>query len=253
MTAQDGAADGSQPRGPWPQLRAAFVIFHVAAVLLGSVPAPEGGMRKAAWQDPTVKDELSAWAGRVRSVGLEVSDEDFQERLWDLAVGYSQLRESVLAPFQPYYRRLGVNQSWRMFIAPHRYPARLHIEVREGGAWRTVYTARSREATWRAHQLDHDRMRSAVFRYAWASYGRSWRQLSDWLALRAAEDFPDATAVRLRYFKQKSPSPAEVLSGQEPPGSWIRTRTLELAPLRAGATEPSADQDPPAPTPKALP
>lgn len=224
--------------GAWAQLRAALVALHVAAVVLAAVPAPEGAMRRSAWQDPTVQDELRAWAERLRGLGLELSDAAFQERLWQVAARYTAARRAALAPFQPYYRYLGVHQSWRMFVAPHRYPSRLHIEVREGQTWRTVYVARAPDQAWLGEVLDNHRMRSALFRYAWPQYGRTWRELGDWVAARAAVDFPTASHVRLRYWKQRTPSPQEARAGREPRGEWTRAREVPLAPLRPAAPAP---------------
>ncbi len=240
-----GASEGSPSPGQrwWRQLRAVLVLVHVAAILLAAIPAPEGGMNRAAWKDPTVQDELNAWAARLRSAGMELGDEEFQAALWSVGTRYTAVRSFVLRPLRPYYRYLGTNQSWRMFVAPHRYPARLHIDVEEDGAWRPVYVARSPEYRWRARQLDDDRVRAALFRYAWPAYARSWRAFAAWVAARAAADFPGAQRVRLRYDKRRTPSPAEALAGEQPPGRWVRTRIIELAPLRSQAASGATARD----------
>lgn len=239
-----GARGGHRGRAAWRQLRALLVLVHVVAVGLAALPAPEGGMNRAAWKDPTVQDELNTWAARLRAAGLDLGDEEFQAVLWNLGTRTIAARKLVLRPLQPYYRFLGTHQSWRMFVAPHRYPARLHIDVEEGGAWRPVYVARSPEYRWRARQLDDDRMRAAIFRYAWPAYARAWRSFSAWVATRAAADFPEARRVRLRYDKRRTPSPAEVEAGVEPPGRWIRTRIIDLEPLRDhGAGSPADPGD----------
>ncbi len=211
----------------WAHIRAVLVAFHVLAVVLMALPAPSGGMRRSAWKDPTVQAELTAWADR-----LGQDHQVFEDRLWEVATAFMDLRHAVLAPFQPYYRYAGTTQSWRMFVAPHRYPARLHIDIDRGEGWEPVYVARHPEHDWLGHHLDHDRMRSAVFRYAWKHYRRMFRLFSDWLAIEAARDFPEASRIRVRYFKYKTLSPAEALAGAEPEGHWLEGEIRMLEPRR---------------------
>ncbi|MCB9777060.1 MAG: hypothetical protein H6742_00685 [Alphaproteobacteria bacterium] len=227
-TAEPARVPSPAPQGLRAHLRAAFVVFHVAAVLLAAMPAPDGGMKRAAWKDRTVQEEFAAWTGRLQGLGVEIEQPELEERLWTLAVAWQGGRQQLLRPFQPYYQYAGAWQSWRMFVAPHRYPGRLHIDLRRGGTWETIYVARDPDRGWLGRQLDHDRMRSVIFRYAWPQYGRAWRHWCAWVAAQAATDFPDADAIRLRYWKARTPSPDEARSGAEPPGQWIRTRTLAL-------------------------
>lgn len=216
-----------------PHLRAAFVLFHLAAVILMAVPAPAGGMKKAAWQDPTVQAEFAVWVNRFNALGAELTPAEFEQRLWDFSVGFMDARNAVLKPFRPYYHWCGTWQTWRMFIAPHRFPARLEIDLsEERGEYRTLYAARSDEHTWLRPQLDHGRMRAAMFRYGWSSYGRSWEQFADWAAVRAAAEFPEAEHLRLRMWKYKTPTPAQVRAGEEPAGRWVNVQLRALAPLR---------------------
>lgn len=210
--------DGSP--GIWIRVRAALIALHVFAVVAMAVPSPEGGLNRSAWKDPTVQGEFAAWTGRLNAVGVQVGQAELEEWAWGFAQGWERTRGAVLAPFMPYYRYCGTWQSWRMFVAPHRYPARLHIDVRRGGAWEPVFVERSAEHTWRRHQLDHDRMRAAIFRYGWRHFRKAYNTFATWVAARAAEDFPDATEVRLRFWKYRTASPEEVRTGTEPEGSW---------------------------------
>jgi hypothetical protein len=216
----------------WPQVRAALIALHLIAITLMAVPSPQGGMSRAAWKEPTVQGEFAAWAGRLDRVGIHLTTAELEERLWDAAVLYEDVRDTVLAPFMPYYRYCGTWQSWRMFVAPHRYPSRLHIEVREGESWRPIYIARSDQFAWHRRQLDHDRMRAAVFRYAWRHYRRRYSTFGRWVAGQVAQDFPDAEEVQLRFYKYRTPSPVEVRSGTEPKGSFSKPLRFDLADFR---------------------
>jgi len=193
-------------------LRAAFVLFHLLAITLVSLPSVGGGMRRSAWRTPTVQAEFDAWTARLQGLGLAVDREGLEDRLWAFASGYEDGRDKVLGVFEPYYR-LGTWQSWRMFVAPHRFPARLEIEIGEGQGWTPVYVARSSTHDWLAGALDHDRFRAATFRYGWAHYRVARHKFVDWVALRAAEDFPEAQSVRVSFVRYRTGSPEDVRAG----------------------------------------
>ena len=217
-----------EARKLWPHVRAALLLFHVTAVVLAAIPAPEGGMQRSAWKDPTVQGEFDEWYTRVRQLGYRGDRARFEEGLWSFAVAYSKVRGKVLAPFRPYYRYAGTGQGWRMFVAPHRFPARLSIDLHRNGTWENVYVERSTTATWLANVLDHDRMRSATFRYSWPQYGKTYSQFCAWIQTRARVDFPDADRLRVRYFKYRTRSPEEVRANEPEDGKWILSRELPL-------------------------
>jgi hypothetical protein len=217
-------------RSAWPHIRAWLVAVHVFAVVAMALPAPGGGMNRSAWKDPTVQDEFEAWRGRLAAMGVETTPEEFEERLWTVAKTFMDGRTALLAPFQPYYRNCGTLQSWRMFVAPHMYPARMWIEVQEDGVWRPVYVDRSREYDWLSWRLGQDRFRSAIFRFSWKPYRKMLLEFADWVAIEAHRDFPDATKVRVRFWKARSPTPEEALSGRMPEGTWVFPVVRKLPP-----------------------
>ena len=206
----------------WPHLRAIFIAFHVIAIGLMAFPAPGGGMNRTAWKQDTVQAEFQAWTERINGLGIDITQAAFEDQLWDIATGFMGARDTVLDPFMLYYRELGAWQSWRMFVAPHRYPARLEIEVQRGTpAWHKVYVMRSEEHNWLKPQFDHDRFRSAIFRYAWPRYKGTYRQFVDWLAVRARTDHPDATRLRVRFYRFKTLPAADIRAGKSPQGKYI--------------------------------
>lgn len=217
-----------------PHLLGVFVLYHLLGITLMSIPAAGGGMNRTLWKDPTVQGEFEVWTERFNGWGWDITVEELEDELWDFAVAYMDARRSVLKPFDPYYTYTGSTQTWRMFIAPHRYPARLEIDVQEGGAWRTVYKARDAELDWLGTQLDHDRMRAAIFRFPWPPYRGAYGAFVSWVAPQAARDFPDADRVRVRFFKYRTQTPEEVRSGAPLDGRYTLARTEALAPLRRG-------------------
>ncbi len=142
-------------------------------------------------------------------------------------------RTALLKPLHPYYKHFGTKQSWRMFIAPHRFPSRLTIDVstsadRRTAEWEPLYRARDPDLNWHAHQLDHDRMRAAVFRYGWKHYRGSYKEFATWIARQVAVDRPEANWVRVRLYRYETPSPQQVREERQPTGEYHSTLHLDL-------------------------
>lgn len=202
-------------RARWPAIRAVLVAYHVLAVLVLSFPSPPSGMKRSAWDNPTVQNEFKLWADRLSAVGWKMTTAELDAKLWELSKHYVGAREKVIAPFVPYVERSGARQSWRMFVAPQRFPVRLEVMVREGrGPWKKVYESRSDEHAWLAHLFEKYRLRRAVFATAWDKDSRHYKMLCDWIAAQAARDFPAATEVQIRQLRYRTPTPEEALAGK---------------------------------------
>ena len=200
----------------WPYLRAVLVMLHVVAVVALAIPSVRAGLDRSSWSDPTVQDEIKAWALRF---GMPPSE--LEEDAWRFAQGWSRLHETIARPFEPYRQYVGVRQPWTMFVAPHRHPSRLEIDILEED-WRTIYRERSDEHEWRRAILDQDRMRSAIFRFSWDRYGPNYREFSEWAAAEAKRDFPRAMMLRVRMYRSRSPTPEEVKEDRIPAGHYER-------------------------------
>ena len=196
--------------------RGVLVAVHLFAVTFMALPSASGGMNRRAWSDPTVQGEFTAWSARLRSYGVDVTAPELEDTMWSFATSYEGLRDLVLTPLRPYFRLTGTSQSWKMFVAPHRYPSRMEIDVDRGAGFEQVYVERSSEHDWMRTWFDHDRMRSAVFRYGWPHYRSSRTAFVDWVATRAMKDFPGATRVRVSFVSYRTPSPQEIRLGIRP-------------------------------------
>src|SRR5262245_20837049 len=106
----------------WPAIRAVLVAYHVLALVVLSFPSPPSGMQRGQWENPTVQNEFKMWAERLSSVGWQMSTQELDSMLWELSKRYVAGREKVSAPFDVYVTYSGARQSWRMFVAPQRYP-----------------------------------------------------------------------------------------------------------------------------------
>lgn len=199
----------------WPTIRAVLVAYHVVAVFVLSFPSPGSVMQRSSWKNPTVQNEFRLWSERLRGVGLSLTQAELEDHLWNLAQRYLEVRRVTDAPFHPYAQYAGARQSWRMFVAPQRYPVRVEVSVREGnGPWRLVYQSRSDQHTWLAEKLNRYRLRRAMFQTAWERERGAYLTFCDWLADQAARDFPEATELMVRQLRYRTPAPAEARAGE---------------------------------------
>ncbi len=244
-----GSADDATEDAPvqlkwWMHLLGAFVAFHCIGAILMSAPSPEGSLRRSAWKEATAQAEFHAWAEGLRSVGVSITDADFEQLLWDVSREYVGMKSTILTPYRKYTQLSGARQGWRMFVAPHRNPSILHIDVEEKVdghlKWRNVYGStdgllgpdRTTKGQWRSKELDHNRVRKTVFLAGWKFRRQRYRELSFWLAEKAALDFPDATRVRVRMYRYRTLTPDEVRTGQKEVGKWHSVKTFDLAKVR---------------------
>ena len=159
---------------------------------------------------------------------LIASREEFEDQIWQLNTAIVDSRKTLLKPFLPYYEYAGTMQAWHMFSAPHRYPNRLHIDIQQEGQWETVFITGSTEKTWRQSQFHDSRMGSAIFRYGWTGYRSGYRYLCSWVAKQATQDFPNATAIRIRMFKYRTQSPKEIQSNEPEKGRFHMKKQYTL-------------------------
>jgi len=232
----EASDDAAAPRGsgpPWGAWgRAAFIALHLFLVTYMAMPSAGSGLTRSAWADPTVQNEFASWTTRLNGLGVAITQEELEERLWTLASGYEDVRLAILDPFEPYFIHCGTWQSWRMFVAPHRYPGRLEIDVDRGDGWEPLYVARSDEHDWHRAQLDHDRSRATIFRYSWKHYRSHRGHFTDWVARQVMAEDPDAQRVRVGWLRYRTPSAAEVLAGTKPKEKRDLSNTRDLRKMR---------------------
>jgi hypothetical protein len=208
--------------GWWPQARAALVALHLFAVVAAAFPGPSpSAANRVKWKNEPTQMQMAAWSAR-----LGTTPEEFEDALFGVTRVWLRVREAVLWPFRPYYDYCGTWQAWALFAAGGRDATRLHVEVREGGEWRTVYVTRDPKRAWLDGWLSHHRMRSAV---EGVGNDEQLPSFAAWIAEQAAKDFPEADAVRVRYHRARSPTPREARSGYRPEGRFIAEAQ---APLR---------------------
>lgn len=186
-----------------------FVLYHLGAVLAGSVPAAVGGLSRNTWKNPTVVAELDAWHHTLTGLGLTADRDTFEDGLFWVAVRTVRLRKKLTAPFLPYYNAAGTQQGWQMFVAPLTRPAKLRIEGQHSpdDEWFPLYVHHSTEHDFLARQLRYSRSRPLVFRFAWPRYKPDYRRFSKYLSTQAFEADPTLSAVQVVWERRRSPAP----------------------------------------------
>jgi hypothetical protein len=215
----------------WPQLRAAFVLFHVLMVVVLSLPRPAELDRASAWQKPRIQRNFATGTRLLRGLGLPLEDGSLQALTWDAAQFYLRAQKRITAPFAPYAHAVGIRQGWRMFLTGGREASREHIEILEGETWRPLYVRGSREQRWFGRQLDYHRFRK-VCGFAVKGHEHEWRAFAKFLARQAAYEFPQASALRLRAELFDVPTAAEARAGVTPPVKFGREVLVRFEALR---------------------
>jgi hypothetical protein len=186
-------------------------------MFLSAIPSPEGGMNRQNWKERTVQAEFAMWAARF---GMQ--EPVFEDRLWAFASVYQHVLDVILTPVDEWEDLSGMSQSWKMFVAPHRFPSRLQIQARTSpdAEWETVFEERSETAMWHAEIFDTERLRSAIFRWSWPNFVRSYHNACEAFANLLFAERADVQAMRCRFQTGASPSPEEVREGRIPKKTW---------------------------------
>ena len=219
----------------WPHMRAAFVVFHVLAVVVLSLPHPASLKRASDWERPQVKARFARLSGALRGLGMTLEDGALQRATWSAAQSYLRVRGAMASVFEPYARAAGFGQGWSLFLSSGREVSRVHIDLERNGRFEPLFVRGSREHRWLSRELDGDRMRK-LFGYAIRGHDDAWNAFARWAARRAAHEFKDATALRVRTFVYDVPPPHRpsdlARDGQPPLGDVRREVVVPLGPLR---------------------
>jgi hypothetical protein len=202
--------DGQRPGGWRAPLLAAFVAFHVLAVLLLALPASGRLGDRAVWESRENQLQFARWARLANKLGIARDGPELEQLLWRFTQSYLSVREVVVAPFELYQEYSGVRQGWRMFSNPQSHPAYVHVELRRAASFEPIYVSRSRQYDWRGRQLDHHRVRKLFGRIARSTEQALWEQFGAWAAQHAARDFPGALELRIWQERRATPEPGSL-------------------------------------------
>lgn len=191
-----------------PHFVAAFLVFHVTAMLIEVIPDLRMGLDRKAWKEPRVRHELQRWADR-----LHVERDNLEEVLFFLGSGINDTRQALRTPFKPYLKATGQKQAWAMFVAGSRFRDRFQIRGRACGAkdpscdWEVLYFRNDPEHVWMKSVLENARVRSATFRWGWPQGQKSYQRGCRAIAWRAFHERDDLQLVECRFEQTEAPDP----------------------------------------------
>ena len=208
--------------------------YLVTGIVIGSLPLPEKIAVRSRWETDKTRREFAGWARTLSAFGTKVEAEDLDAVLWPVArVSGAAIRE-LRRPYDFFTRATGFFQSWRMFSSPNtRSVARLVVELDAGdGRWKKIHVSRSSRYRWRRWQLDHQRLRKLVARAVRHPERDEFPRLARWLARQAANDYPEAAAVRVTAEQAKLTTPEAWRAGSAVILEGVAERRFELEPFR---------------------
>lgn len=190
-------------------------------------------MTDAQVQHPFHRTTLERWTWPLWMAGL--TDRDGAVQLAQAVIREAaRQRRRVLRPLRSYTYYTGTGQSWRMFKDVRPIGARLqvHIQRSPGDPWEPLYLEHSPQQ-WRGALLNQSRIRSMRMPFSRCNGNRRpmYEELVALLAEAAAEDYPGALQLRVRYLKLKIGTPAQIRAhGGLETGAYFWKTILPITP-----------------------
>lgn len=215
----------------WPQVRAALILFHVASMLVLSLP-DASAFQDRRWQNENARDDLRKMAERLNAWGFHTDASALEQDLRSVANRYVRVQQVIATPFQSYAALTGSRQGWSMFASPQRHPAELHVDMLQHGEWQALYRPHSNAHDWKRAQFEHNRFRKFLGRFARGFQIAHYDQAAHWVATRVALEHPAATTIRVQLYRYATLSPEDVRAGKTPIGRYEHTRVWNAEALK---------------------
>lgn len=218
-------------RRRWPAIRALVVVYHVALIVVLSLPSAAALRTRAIWDNANTQADLAGWAAALGRVGVELSGPELGARLHALAGEVADAQAALVRPFLGFSHLVGLRQGWAMFASPQRYPFEIHVDLEVDGVWRPLYRPHDDAAAWRRATFEHNRFRKLAGSFARRFNRRRYDELAAWLGRQALADHPSASRARVLLHAYRTLAPAEVRAGERPRG---RDREVRIFTAEAG-------------------
>lgn len=214
-------------------MRAVLVALHVLSLVVLSLPTEGAVHDRRRWQTANARADLRQMAARLTAWGWPIDEHGLERALWSMGDAYLRVQQPLAAPFVIYGQLTGSRQGWQMFASPQRHPAELQVDVERDGRWQPLYRPHSDEHAWNREQLEHNRFRKFLGRFARGFVRSHYEHTARWVATRAARDVPEATRVRVRLHRYATLPPERVRAGEQPSdGKYEHPRIFDAEALR---------------------
>ncbi len=191
---------------PRAVLRALAIGLVLLVQCVGATPAEPFDDERL--QRPEGERAVSWVARALALVGRHDERPAIRAQMIALTADLVELRNTALAPFQPFFDLTATHQQWGLFITPKRECYRAAVEARRGGQWTPLY---------RVLEVESDELAFLRYRRLRAIYNPNLKRgpsaqyagLVTWLARRLMDRHPDYDAVRMRMQKVAIGEPGE--------------------------------------------
>lgn len=193
----------------WPSVRAGLLAGVLAVYGLAALPLPHA-VKRASFDEPVAREELTAQAAWLGRVGVATTADGLADALYTFSAGWVTVYDHTLKPLAPLFRLTGTGQSWGLFTYPDTFPHQLVVEVRAGKSapWQVWFQGLDPEHDWMRDVIAYRRVRG-VYDGQTTKPGASWNNLTRWLARRAFEQDATLTTVRVSFRRFHTVRPGE--------------------------------------------
>ena len=214
--------------GAWPAFRAGLIALTLAVHACAATPTPRRIKPEDA-RTATAQEEIRLWLNVMARVGVQMSSDKLLELVNTIGGTASDLKQGIMAPFQPLMRVTGTGQSWALFAYPDRYPNRLVVEIREpNGQWTPVFRSADPEHEFLEPQLAFRRVRGVYDTAASrGSPGKVYDRFVDWVARETFAAWPDADDVRVKMVQFHVDLPYESSAAEAEKTRLVRLRSRD--------------------------
>lgn len=181
----------------WDHARAVILAVVLAGQVVYALPLPPA-VSASELRAPLRARELAAWRDALAGLGIDLSVDALARFTVTWSRRTSALHEALKAPFAPMFSVTGTNQAWALFAAATTTPDRLVVAIDDGrgGGWRVVSRRLDPRYPWLADPLRYRRIRGVWD--AMPDRARpAYEGLTQWIARRAFDAFPEAARVRV--------------------------------------------------------
>ena len=184
----------TRPR-PWAFVRAALVSFVLAVCILQALPGHP--IRRQHLGAPAAQRTLRAVASLLQSVGSDLQVAALERRALAVSKWGARTRRRLLAPFEPLFHHMKLDQSWGLFLSRSHRGSALEVEALTARGWQTLYAANRVDRLGLGPRLGYRRLRG-VYNTSSASDARAhYDGFTLWLARQLFAAHPDYREIRV--------------------------------------------------------
>jgi hypothetical protein len=180
---------------------------------------------------PEAIEELRQWRELVVSLGVEMDQDTFNQRLMEISAALAAPQKRLKSSLRPLLKWTGTGQGWGLFVSPDTYPHRLIVEGQNPKTKRfeLIYRRLDEEHDWWDARFRYRRLRG-IYDGATSRPGKVYTTFSRWVATAAFEEYPQYETVRVGFIRTHSVVPGAERDTRNPRRLLRTFRRDEVSP-----------------------